>query len=124
MLMCIRQKQQDITLPSKTATENISTENFETQHGLDEGVSLNEKKESVIKSISGFFSKSLDNEMPHHKEEKKQAGLPSSENESLLKQESKLTSFILLTNTPYTKLFFTTKYGNKSSLQNLQYKSC
>jgi DNA mismatch repair protein MutL len=73
-------------------------ENFEAQHKNDEGVSLNEKKESVMKSMSDFFSKSLDNETPHYKNEKKEISLSSSQSERLFKQESKLTSYIQIHN--------------------------
>lgn len=71
-----------------------------------EGVSLNEKKESVMKSMSDFFSRSLDKETPCRKDEHppvpiragKQTHLPSSENESLFKRESRFTSCIQVHN--------------------------
>ncbi len=88
----------DVTLPHKTATENMPVENFEAQHRQYDGVSMNEKKESVMKSMSDFFSKSLDNETSHYKDAKKQTSLPSSENERLFKRESKLTSYIQIHN--------------------------
>jgi len=90
--------QPDRTLPSKTITKNISVESFEAQHRHEDGVSLNEKKESVMKSMSDFFSKSLDNETPHYKNEKKEVSLSSSESERLFKQENKLTSYIQIHN--------------------------
>ncbi len=90
--------QPDVTLPTMAATENAPVEDFEAQHKQDEGVSLNEKKESVMKSMSDFFSKSLDNETPHYKDEKKQNSLPSSGGERLFKRESRLTSYIQIHN--------------------------
>lgn len=63
-----------------------------------EGVSLNEKKESVMKSMSDFFLRSLDKEPPCRKAEHKQTHLPSSENESLFKRESRFTSCIQVHN--------------------------
>ena len=63
-----------------------------------EGVSLNEKKETVMKSMSDFFSRSLDKEAPCRKDEHKQTHLPSSENEGLFKRESRLTSCIQVHN--------------------------
>lgn len=66
------------------------------KHG--EGVSLNENKESVMKSMSDFFLRSLDKETPCHKDEYKQTHLPSSENESLFKRESRFTSCIQVHN--------------------------
>jgi len=88
----------EVTLPPGTTTEIIPVDSFEVQHRQNEGVSSNEKKESVMKSMSDFFSKSLDNETPHYTDEKKQFNLPSSESERLFKRESKLTSFIQIHN--------------------------
>jgi len=67
-------------------------------HGQGEGVSLNEKKESVMKSMSDFFSKSLDKETPCRKDEHKQKHLQSSEDEGLFKRESRLASYIQVHN--------------------------
>ena len=88
----------DVTLPPVTTTEKILVEDFEVQHKQNEGISSNEKKESVMKSMSDFFSKSPDNETPQFKNEKKQTSLQSSESERLFKQESKLTSYIQIHN--------------------------
>ena len=67
-------------------------------HRQGEGVSLNEKKESVMKSMSDFFSRSLDKETHSRKDEHKQKHLQSSEDEGLFKQESRLASYIQVHN--------------------------
>ena len=85
---------------TETSTEatNIFKGDFEAQHRQNTDASLNEKKESVMKSMSNFFATSLDKETPYHEDEYKQATLPSSDDKSLFTQESKLTSYIQIHN--------------------------
>lgn len=87
----------NLTLPFKKIN-NITAENFELQHRQNEIFSLNEKKESVMKTMSDFFPKSLDNETQHYKDNKKQIRSSSSENKSLFKPENKLNSYIQIHN--------------------------
>ena len=68
------------------------------QHGKEIDVSLDERKESVMKSMSDFFSTSPDKETPYHKDEYKPVALPSLDDNSLFKQENKLTSHIQIHN--------------------------
>jgi DNA mismatch repair protein MutL len=60
--------------------------------------SSHEKKESVMKSMSDFFSGSLDNKTPYHKDEHKQAYFPPSKTEHLFKRESTLTPYLQIHN--------------------------
>ncbi len=90
--------QPDVTPPTKTTADNLPAEDSEAQPRHDMDVPLNEKKESVIKSISDFFSKSPNDEAAHYKDENKQASLPSSDSKRLFKQENKLTSYIQIHN--------------------------
>ncbi len=90
--------QPDVTPPTKTTADNLPAEDPEVQPRHDMDVPLNEKKESVIKSISDFFSKSPNDEAAHYKDENKQASLPSSDSKRLFKQENKLTSYIQIHN--------------------------
>ena len=83
---------------SSTTTANTFVGGVEAQHGKEKNVSLDERKESVMKSMSDFFSTSPDKETPYHKDENKQAALPSSEDNPLFKQENKLTSHIQIHN--------------------------
>ena len=60
--------------------------------------SSHEKKESVMKSMSDFFSRSLDNKTPYHKDEHKQTYFPPSKTEHLFKRESAFTSYLQIHN--------------------------
>jgi DNA mismatch repair protein MutL len=62
------------------------------------GTSSHEKKESVMKSMSDFFSRSLENKTPYHKDEHKQAYFPPSKTEHLFKRESALTPYLQIHN--------------------------
>ncbi len=64
----------------------------------DVETSSHEKKESVMKSMSDFFSRSLDNKTPYHKDEHKQAYFPPSKTEHLFKRESALTPYLQIHN--------------------------
>jgi DNA mismatch repair protein MutL len=88
-----RHKQAGIETSSGTATGRSVPE---SSTGVPRG--LNEKKESVMKSMSDFFSKSLDKEAPYRKDERKHTHLPSSEDEGLFKRESRLASYIQVHN--------------------------
>jgi DNA mismatch repair protein MutL len=94
-----RHKQAGIETSSGNITgRSVPDSSIGPPHGRDEGVSLNEKKESVMKSMSDFFSRSLDKETPSRKDERKQTHLPPSENEGLFKRESRLASYIQVHN--------------------------
>ena len=94
-----RHKQAGIETSSGTATgRSVPESSAGATHGQGEGVSLNEKKESVMKSMSDFFSRSLDKETPCRKDEHKQKHLQSSEDEGLFKRESRLASYIQVHN--------------------------
>ena len=60
--------------------------------------SSHEKKESVMKSMSDFFSRSLENKTPYHKDERKQTYFPPSKTEHLFKRESALTPYLQIHN--------------------------
>ena len=62
------------------------------------GTSSHKKKESVMKSMSDFFSRSLDKKTPYHKDEHKQAYFPPSKTEHLFKRESALTPYLQIHN--------------------------
>ncbi len=81
-----------------SAGANAFVEGVEAQHRQNKDISLEGKKESVMKSMSDFFSTSLGNEAPDHKNEYKQQGLLSSEVKPLFKLESRLTSNIQIHN--------------------------
>ncbi len=83
--------------PPATAA-NTFIEGADAQHKQEKDVSLNAKKESVMKSMSDFFSASPDNETPYRKDKHEQDVLPSTEDKPLFKQESKLTSYIQIHN--------------------------
>ena len=83
---------------SSTAAANTFVGGVEAQLRQDKEVSSDDRKESVMKSMSDFFSASPDKETPYRKDEHKQDVLPSSENKPLFKQESKLTSHIQIHN--------------------------
>lgn len=94
-----RHKQAGMEASSETATgRSVPESSARAPHGQGEGVSLNEKKESVMKSMSDFFSRSLDKETPCRKDEHKQKHLQSSEDEGLFKRESMLASYIQVHN--------------------------
>ncbi len=81
-----------------TAANNAFVGGVDTQHRQDKDVSLDEKKESVMKSMSDFFSTSPGKQTPYHKDEHKQAVLPSSEGKPLFKQDGRFTSHIQIHN--------------------------
>lgn len=83
---------------SSAEAANTFMGGFEAQHSQDKNVALGEKKESVMKSMSDFFSTSLDKETSFCKDGHKQAALPSSEDKPLFKRESKFTSYIQIHN--------------------------
>ncbi len=83
---------------SSTTAANTFVGGVDAQRRQDKEVSLDEKKESVMKSMSGFFSSSPDKETPYRKDKHKQDVLPSAEDKPLFKQESKLTSHIQIHN--------------------------
>lgn len=56
------------------------------------------KKESVMKSMSDFFSRSLDNKTPYRKDEHKQTYFPPSKTEHLFKRESTLVPYLQIHN--------------------------
>ncbi|MGR3175202.1 MAG: DNA mismatch repair endonuclease MutL [Candidatus Scalindua sp.] len=94
-----RHKQAGIEASPGTAAGRSAPESSAgVSHRKGESVSLNERKESVMKSMSDFFSKSLDKETPYRKDERKQTPVPSSENEGLFKRESRLASYIQVHN--------------------------
>ena len=64
----------------------------------DEVDSSYERKESVMKSMSDFFSKSLEKKPHFHKEDHKQAYFPSSKTEPLFKKERALSPYIQIHN--------------------------
>lgn len=86
------------TSPVTATGRSVPDGNAGISQKQGEGVSLNENKESVMKSMSDFFLRSLDKETPYRKDEYKQTHLPSSENESLFKRESRFTSCIQVHN--------------------------
>ncbi len=57
-----------------------------------------ERKESVMKSMSDFFSRSLEGKPHHYKDGHKQTYFPPSKTEYLLKPESTFTSYIQIHN--------------------------
>jgi DNA mismatch repair protein MutL len=81
-----------------TAANNAFVGGVDVQHRQDKDVSLDEKKESVMKSMSDFFSTSPGKQTPYHKDEYKQAVLPSSEGKTLFKQDGRFTSHIQIHN--------------------------
>jgi DNA mismatch repair protein MutL len=81
-----------------TAANNTFVGGVDAQHRQDKDVSLDEKKESVMKSMSDFFSTSPGKQTPYHKDEYKQAVLPSSEGKTLFKQDGRFTSHIQIHN--------------------------
>ncbi|MCR4288856.1 MAG: DNA mismatch repair endonuclease MutL [Candidatus Scalindua sp.] len=83
---------------SSTTAANTFVGGIDAQHRQDKDVSLDEKKESVMKSMSDFFSASPGKETPYRKGEYKQDVLPSSEEKSLFKQDSRFTSHIQIHN--------------------------
>ena len=87
---------------SSTGSSSKATSTFvggvEAQLRQDQDVSSDERKESVMKSMSDFFSTSLDKEAPYRKDEHKQDVLSSAVDNPLFKQESKLTSHIQIHN--------------------------
>ncbi len=88
-----RHNQASIETSSGTATgRSVPESSTGVPHGL------NEKKESVMKSMSDFFSRSMDKETPCRKDEHKQKHLQSSEDEGLFKRESRLASYIQIHN--------------------------
>ena len=83
---------------ASTVAANTFVGGVEVQLRKDKEVSSDDRKESVMKSMSDFFSTSPDKETPYRKDEHKQAVLPSAEDKPLFKQESKLTSHIQIHN--------------------------
>ena len=83
---------------SSTTAANTFVGGVDAQHRQDKDVSLDEKKESVMKSMSDFFSASPGKETPYRKDEHKQDVLPSSEEKPLFKQDSRFTSHIQIHN--------------------------
>ena len=83
---------------ASTVAANTFVGGVEAQLRKDKEVSSDDRKESVMKSMSDFFSTSPDKETPYRKDEHKQAVLPSAEDKPLFKQESKLTSHIQIHN--------------------------
>jgi DNA mismatch repair protein MutL len=83
---------------SSTTAANTFVGGVEALHRPDKDVSLDEKKESVMKSMSDYFSASPDKETTYHKDENKQAVLPSSEEKLLFKQDGRFTSHIQIHN--------------------------
>ena len=83
---------------SSTTAANTFVGGVEAQLRQDKEVPSDERKESVMKSMSDFFSSSPDKETPYRKDEHKQDVLPSAEDKPLFKQESKLTSHIQIHN--------------------------
>ena len=83
---------------ASTVAANTFVGGVEEQLRKDKEVSSDDRKESVMKSMSDFFSTSPDKETPYRKDEHKQAVLPSAEDKPLFKQESKLTSHIQIHN--------------------------
>ena len=83
---------------SSTTAANTFVGGVEAQLRQTKEVSPDERKESVMKSMSDFFSSSPDKETPYRKDEHKQDVLPSAEDKPLFKQESKLTSHIQIHN--------------------------
>lgn len=81
-----------------TTAANTFVGDVEAQHRQDKDVSLNEKKESVMKSMSDFFSASPDKETPYCKDKHKQDVLPSAEEKPLFKQDSRFTSYMQIHN--------------------------
>jgi len=88
----------DAESSTTTAANNAFVGGVDTQHRQDKDVSLDEKKESVMKSMSDFFSTSPDKEAPYRKDKHKQAVLPSSEGKPLFKQDGRFTSHIQIHN--------------------------
>ena len=83
---------------ASTVAANTFVGGVEAQLRKEKEVSSDDRKESVMKSMSDFFSTSPDKETPYRKDEHKQAVLPSAEDKPLFKQESKLTSHIQIHN--------------------------
>ncbi len=81
-----------------TSAANTFVGGVEAQLRQDKDFSPDERKESVMKSMSDFFSSSPDKETPYRKDKHKQDVLPSAEDKPLFKQESKLTSHIQIHN--------------------------
>lgn len=86
------------TSPVTATGRSVPDGNAGISQKQGEEISLNENKESVMKSMSDFFLRSRDKETPCRKDEHKQTHLPSSENESLFKRESRFTSCIQVHN--------------------------
>ncbi|HJO56319.1 MAG TPA: DNA mismatch repair endonuclease MutL, partial [Candidatus Scalindua sp.] len=83
---------------SSTKAASTFVEGVEAQLRQDQDVSSDERKESVMKSMSDFFSSSPDKGTPYRKDEHKQDVLLSAVDKPLFKQESKLTSHIQIHN--------------------------
>ncbi|GAX61774.1 DNA mismatch repair enzyme [Candidatus Scalindua japonica] len=85
---------------SVTKAANTFAGDAEAQHRQEKGVLSDERKESVIKSMSDFFLTSLDKnkEAPYQKSEPIPSVMLSSEEKPLFKQESKITSYIQIHN--------------------------
>lgn len=64
-----------------------------------EDVSSHERKESVMKSMSDFFSKSLEDKTSFHKDEHKQSYFPPPKTEHLFKRDTTFTSYLQIHNT-------------------------
>ena len=83
---------------TSTTVANTFVGGVEAQLRQDKEVSSDERKESVMKSMSDFFSTSPDKETPYRKDDHKQDVLSPVEDKPLFKQESKLTSHIQIHN--------------------------
>jgi DNA mismatch repair protein MutL len=83
---------------SSTTAANTFVGDVEAQHRQDKDVSLDEKKESVMRSMSDFFSTSQNKETLYRKDKHKQDVLPSAEDKSLFKRDSRFTSYIQIHN--------------------------
>ncbi|ODS31894.1 MAG: DNA mismatch repair protein [Candidatus Scalindua rubra] len=86
------------TSPETATTRSAPVGNFKARHAWDKDILSHEKKESVMKSMSDFFSKSLNKKDPYHKDEHKQSYLQPSEDEYSFKQVSTFTSYIQIHN--------------------------
>ncbi len=64
----------------------------------DEGASSHEKKEAVMKSMSDFFSKSLEDKASFHKDEHKQSSFPPSKTEPSFKRSGTFTPYLQIHN--------------------------
>ncbi len=86
------------TSPETAATGSAPVDNLKARHAWDKDILSHEKKESLMKSMSGFFSKSLNKKDPYHKDEHKQSYLQPPEDEYSFKQGSTFTSYIQIHN--------------------------